>query len=90
MAYFCNKASFHIIEAFLIYFGLKNSFFTFSECDLNIQNFKTIKIKMYVMIQRKCLTDMLWDHPFSAYAKFSEKLIFLTPCYAHVGVHING
>ena len=23
------------------------------------------------------------DHPFGAYAKFSKKLIFPTPCYAH-------
>ena len=25
----------------------------------------------------------LWYHPFSAYAKFSEKLTFITPWYAH-------
>ena len=30
------------------------------------------------------------DHSFSTYAKFSEKLIFLTPWYAHVRVRIRG
>ena len=25
-----------------------------------------------------------WDHSFSTYAKFSKKLTFLTPLYAHV------
>ena len=29
-------------------------------------------------------------HPLSAYTKFSEKLIFLTPWYAHVHVGIRG
>ena len=28
----------------------------------------------------------LWDHLFSKYAKFSEKLTFLTPRYAHASV----
>ena len=32
----------------------------------------------------------LWDHPFSTYAKFSEKLTFLTPWYTHVRVRIRG
>ena len=27
-----------------------------------------------------------WGHPLSTYAKFSEKLTFLTPWYAHVQV----
>ena len=27
---------------------------------------------------------LLWDHPFSTYAKLSEKLTFLTSWYAHV------
>ena len=27
------------------------------------------------------------DHPLSTYAKFSEKLTFLTPWYAHVRIH---
>ena len=31
-----------------------------------------------------------WGHPLSAYAKFSEKVIFLTPWYAHVRVRIRG
>ena len=31
-----------------------------------------------------------WDHSFSAFAKFSEKLIFLTPSYAYVRVRIRG
>ena len=30
------------------------------------------------------------DHPFSTYAKFSEKLTFVTPRYAHVRVRIMG
>ena len=29
-------------------------------------------------------------HPFNKYAKFSEKLIFLTPRYGHVHVRIRG
>ena len=29
-------------------------------------------------------------HPLSTYAKFSEKLTFLTPWYAHVPVRIRG
>ena len=29
-------------------------------------------------------------HPLSTYAEFSEKLTFLTPQYAHVGVRIRG
>ena len=28
-------------------------------------------------------------HPLSTYAKFSDRLIFLTPCYAHVRVRIR-
>ena len=36
------------------------------------------------------LKKHLWDHSFSTYAKFSEKLTFLTPWYAHVRVHIRG
>ena len=31
-----------------------------------------------------------WGHPLSMYAKFSEKLTFLTPWYAHVRVRIRG
>ena len=30
------------------------------------------------------------DHSFSTYAKFSKKLAFLTPSYAHVRVRIRG
>ena len=30
------------------------------------------------------------DHPFSTYAKFSEKLTFQTPLFAHVRVRIKG
>ena len=26
-----------------------------------------------------CLTNNVWRHPFSTYAKFSEKLTFVTP-----------
>ena len=35
------------------------------------------------------LLVLSWDHPFSTYAKFSEKLTFLTPRYAHVRVRIR-
>ena len=31
-----------------------------------------------------------WDYSFTTYAKFSEKLTFLTPRYAHVRVRIRG
>ena len=30
------------------------------------------------------------DHPFSTYAKFSEKLTFLTPRYAHIRLRSRG
>ena len=33
---------------------------------------------------------LLRGHPLSTYAKFSEKLTFLTPWYAHVRVRIRG
>ena len=33
---------------------------------------------------------MIREHSSSAYSKFSEKLTFLTPWYAHVSVHIRG
>ena len=33
---------------------------------------------------------LLGGHPFSTYAKFSEKLTFLTPWYAHVRARIRG
>ena len=32
----------------------------------------------------------IWGHPLSTYAKFSEKLTFPTPWYAHVRVRIRG
>ena len=34
--------------------------------------------------------QMVRSHPVSVYAKYSEKLIFLTPRYAHVRVRIKG
>ena len=34
--------------------------------------------------------NMIRGHPLSTYAKFSEKLTFLTPLYAHVRVRIRG
>ena len=36
------------------------------------------------------LDDIEWGHPLSTYAKFSEKLTFLTPRYGHVRVRIRG
>ena len=35
-------------------------------------------------------TKIPGDHPLSTYAKFSEKLTFLSPWYAHVLVRIRG
>ena len=32
----------------------------------------------------------VWGHPFGSYAKFSWKLKFLTPWYAHVRMRIRG
>ena len=32
---------------------------------------------------------IIWGHPFSVYAKFLEKLTFLTPWYAHVRMRIR-
>ena len=34
--------------------------------------------------------NLVRDHPFSTYAKYSEKLTFLTPLYAHIHAHIRG
>ena len=33
---------------------------------------------------------IIWSHPFSTCAKFSEKLTFLTPQYPHGRVRIKG
>ena len=41
------------------------------------------------MITDNFLTFDIRRHPFSTYAKFFEKLTFLIPWYAHVGVHIK-
>ena len=38
---------------------------------------------MMVETPRKSETQIVKDHPFSTYAKSSEKLTFLTPWYAH-------
>ena len=37
-----------------------------------------------------CLDGTHRGHPFSTYAKFSEKLTFRTPLYPHVRVRIRG
>ena len=41
----------------------------------------------YYFILMKLETEinfkMIWDHSFSTFAKFSEKLTFLTHCYAY-------
>ena len=43
-----------------------------------------------VNMGRGCFfSQILRDHSFSTFAKFSEKLTFLTPRYAHVLVHIR-
>ena len=53
--------------------------------------FKSVKIgrgnSMVVMI---CVVKLVRNHSFDTYAKFSEKLAFLTPGYVHVRVHIKG
>ena len=36
------------------------------------------------------LTVDQWDHPSGMHAKFSEKLTFLTLCYAQMCVRIRG
>ena len=38
----------------------------------------------------KLVKTSITDHPFSTCAKFSKKLTFLTPWYAHVRVRIRG
>ena len=47
-------------------------------------------VKMKLMIHSQNASTFLRGHPLSTYAKFSEKLTFLTPWYAHVCVHIRG
>ena len=46
-------------------------------------NLKIFKLELNGKIQVR-------NHPFSAYAKCSEKLTFLTPWYAHVRMRIRG
>ena len=36
------------------------------------------------------ITSSIRDYPFNTYAKFSEKLTFLTPSYAHILVRDRG
>ena len=38
----------------------------------------------HIYIQQFC-SEAAWGHPYSTYAKFSEKITFLTPC-AYQGV----
>ena len=45
---------------------------------------------LYILSRLKSNKYKIGDHSFSTYAKFSEKLIFLTPWYAHVRVRIRG
>ena len=39
---------------------------------------------------QNCCDSPIRGHPLSTYAKFSEKLTFLTPWYAHIRVPIRG
>ena len=53
-------------------------------CDKVLQNmFQSIRLL-------KIIKNNTWDHSFSTYAKFCEKLTFLTSGYAHVCVRIRG
>ena len=47
------------------------------------------KIGLIQTFELKIITDR-FTHSFSPYAKFSEKLIFLTTRYAHARVRIRG
>ena len=44
------------------------------------------------LVSSKCEKNSIQDrdHAFNAFAKFFEKLLFLTPWYAHVRLHIRG
>ena len=46
---------------------------------------KRVILKNYDVYELK----ITWDHSLSAYSKFSEKLAFLTPRYAHVRVLVH-
>ena len=50
---------------------------------------QTVSDGFLICFSRYQLKQALWDHSFSTYAKFSEKLIFLAPWYAHVPLHIR-
>ena len=45
---------------------------------------------MQVVYIGTLLLRFIRNHPFRSYAKFSEKLTFLSPWYAHARVHIMG
>ena len=57
------------------------------------QSFYAFYLKVFCVTEvlfEKCLdcgshfaSTFIWDHPFNTYAKFAEKLTFLTTCYAH-------
>ena len=52
-----------------------------------INFFSILKKQTYVW----CFLDLLlWGHALSTYVKFSEKLTFLTPRYAHVRLRTRG
>ena len=54
---------------------------------------EVIKVRhtvLYRFYKTKVSAIEVWGHPFSTYAKFSEKLTFLTPWYAYVRVRIRG
>ena len=57
----------------------------------NFKERRTRKIdRWFPEIFSDCYFNSLGDHPLSTYAKFSEKLTFLTLWYAHVRVRIMG
>ena len=55
-----------------------------------ISIFSTQNFKAFLTFLACLLNAELWDHSFSKYARFSEKLAFLTPWYAQVAVSIQG
>ena len=81
-------------------FDFNSEFISFRNCSAS----SSFKLKKNMLFQEsfsyfKCLCFLprlvptfpitIRDHPFSAYAKFSEKLTFLTTWYAHVRVRIR-
>ena len=53
--------------------------------------FLNLQVDKAVCFHTENIAEWLaWDHPFSRYAKFTEKLTFLSALYAHVCVGTRG